>query len=227
MSEGRVLVIEDDAKTRETIALYLAREGFSFAGAADGPSGLAAARAKPPDLVVLDLMLPGLDGLAVCRALRRDTAVPIIMLTARTTDEDVRRGLDLGADDYVAKPFSPRTLVARIRAVLRRTRDDVAPKEIAAGSLLIDRARHLVAVAGTDVDLTPTEFRLLALLAASPGRVWSRALLVERVLGGESEAAERTIDAHVMNLRRKLTAQAGAPRVATVYGIGYRLEVPE
>ena len=221
-----MLVIEDDAKTRETIALYLAREGFTFAGAADGPSGLAAARAKPPDLVVLDLMLPGLDGLAVCRELRRVSAVPIIMLTARTTDEDVRKGLDLGADDYVAKPFSPRTLVARIRAVLRRTRDDVAPKEVTAGSLRIDRTRHLVTVSGAGVPVTRTEFRLLALLAGSPGRVFSRTLLVERVLGGESEAAERTIDAHVMNLRRKLAPHAEAPRVATVFGVGYRLEVP-
>ena len=226
MSEGRVLVIEDDAKTRETIALYLAREGFTFAGAADGPSGLAAAREKPPDLVVLDLMLAGLDGLAVCKELRRASAVPIIMLTARTTDEDVRRGLDLGADDYVAKPFSPRTLLARIRAVLRRTRDDVAPKEIAVGSLRIDRARHAATVDGAEVPLTRTEFRLLAVLAESPGRVFSRTSLVERVLGIDTDTAERTIDAHVMKVRRKLSPLAGAPVLATVFGVGYRLEVP-
>jgi DNA-binding response OmpR family regulator len=225
MSEGRVLVIEDDAKTRETIALYLAREGFAFAGAADGPSGLAAARAKNPDLVVLDLMLPGLDGLAVCRELRRFSAVPIIMLTARTTDADVQRGLDLGADDYVAKPFSPRTLVARIRAVLRRTRDDVAPEEILVGPLRIDRARHTATVGGNEVALTRTEFRLLAVLAESPGRVFSRTLLVERVLGIDTDTAERTIDAHVMKVRRKLSLVAGAPVLATVFGVGYRLEI--
>ncbi len=226
MWEGRVLVIEDDAKTRETIALYLAREGFTFQGAADGPEGLAAAREKSPDLVVLDLMLPGLDGLALCRELRRVSAVPIIMLTARTTEEDVRKGLDLGADDYVAKPFSPRTLVARIRAVLRRTRDDVAPREITAGSLSIDRARHRVTISGEDVPLTRTEFRLLAVLAEAPGRVFSRTLLVERVLGSDADTAERTIDAHVMNVRRKLLLLAGAPVVATVFGVGYRLEAP-
>ena len=221
-----MLVIEDDAKTRETIALYLAREGFQFTGVADGPSGLAAARAKPPDLVVLDLMLPCLDGLAVCRELRRASAVPIIMLTARTTDADVQRGLDLGADDYVAKPFSPRTLVARIRAVLRRTHDDVAQKEIAVGSLLIDRARHVVTVRGAEVPLTRTEFRLLTVLAESPGRVFSRTLLVERVLGIDTDTAERTIDAHVMKVRRKLQPHAGAPVLATVFGVGYRLESP-
>jgi DNA-binding response OmpR family regulator len=224
MSEGRVLVIEDDAKTRETIALYLAREGFTFVGVADGPAGLAAARAKAPDLVVLDLMLPGLDGLSVLKELRLVSAVPVILLTARTTDEDVRRGLDCGADDYVAKPFSPRTLLARVRAVLRRTRDEVSPREIAAGSLRVDRARHSVTVDGGEISLTRTEFRLLALLAEAPGRVFTRPFLVERLLGSDAQTAERTIDAHVMNVRRKLASFAKAPRILTVFGIGYRLE---
>ena len=226
MTAGRILLVEDDARVRETVRLYLAREGFTALEAADGPSGLEAVRSKRPDLVVLDVMLPGLDGFSVCREIRKFSAVPVILLTARTQDEEVRKGLDLGADDYVPKPFSPRTLVARVRAVLRRTRDETGPAEVLAGALRIDRARHRAEVSGTAVDLTPTEFRLLALLAGSPGRVWSRALLVERVLGGESEATERTIDAHVMNLRRKLAPHARAPRVATVFGVGYRLETP-
>jgi DNA-binding response OmpR family regulator len=226
MTAGRVLLVEDDAKVRETLRLYLAREGFATLEAADGPSGLEAVRAKRPDLVVLDVMLPGLDGFSVCREIRTFSAVPVILLTARTQDEEIRKGLDFGADDYVPKPFSPRTLVARVRAVLRRTRDEAGPGEIAVGALHVDRAQHRAIVAGTTVDLTPTEFRLLSLLAASQGRVFSRALLVERVLGGESEATERTVDAHVMNLRRKLAVHPGAPRVATVYGVGYRLDVP-
>jgi DNA-binding response OmpR family regulator len=226
MTAGRILLVEDDAKVRETVRLYLAREGFTALEAADGPSGLDAVRMKKPDLVVLDVMLPGLDGFSVCREIRTFSAVPVILLTAKTLDEDVRKGLDLGADDYVPKPFSPRTLVARIRAVLRRTRDEAGPAEFSAGALRVDRARHRAEVAGEAVELTPTEFRLLVLLAASPGRVWSRLQLVERVLGGESEATERTIDAHVMNLRRKLAPHARAPRVATVFGVGYRLEMP-
>jgi DNA-binding response OmpR family regulator len=224
MTAGRILLVEDDAKVRETVRLYLAREGFTALEAADGPSGLEAVRAKKPDLVVLDVMLPGLDGFSVCREIRKFSAVPVILLTAKTQDEDVRKGLDLGADDYVPKPFSPRTLVARVRAVLRRTRDETGPAEVSLGALRVDRARHRAEVGGTAVELTPTEFRLLALLASTPGRVWSRLQLVERVLGGESEATERTIDAHVMNLRRKLAPHAGSPRVATVFGVGYRLE---
>jgi DNA-binding response OmpR family regulator len=226
MTAGRILLVEDDARVRETVRLYLAREGFTALEAADGPSGLEAVRSKRPDLVVLDVMLPGLDGFSVCREIRKFSAVPVILLTARTQDEEVRKGLDLGADDYVPKPFSPRTLVARVRAVLRRTREETGPAELEAGRLRIDRARHRAEIAGDAVDLTPTEFRLLALLAAAPGRVFSRSQLVERALGGESEATERTIDAHVMNLRRKLAPHGGAPRVATVFGVGYRLETP-
>jgi DNA-binding response OmpR family regulator len=226
MTAGRVLLVEDDAKVRETVRLYLAREGFTALEAVDGRSGLEAVRTRKPDLVVLDVMLPGLDGFSVCREIRTFSAVPVILLTAKTQDEDVRKGLDLGADDYVPKPFSPRTLVARIRAVLRRTRDEAGPAELSLGALRVDRGRHRAEVGGEPVELTPTEFRLLALLAAAPGRVFSRSQLVERVLGGESEATERTIDAHVMNLRRKLGARPEAPRVATVFGVGYRLEAP-
>jgi DNA-binding response OmpR family regulator len=226
MTAGRILLVEDDAKVRETVRLYLAHEGFTALEATDGPSGLDAVRTKRPDLVVLDVMLPGLDGFSVCREIRRLSAVPVILLTAKTQDEDVRKGLDLGADDYVPKPFSPRTLVARVRAVLRRTRDEAGPAELSLGALRVDRTRHRAEIGGEAVDLTPTEFRLLALLASTPGRVWSRLQLVERVLGGESEATERTIDAHVMNLRRKLAPHATSPRVATVFGVGYRLETP-
>ncbi|HEY0556941.1 MAG TPA: response regulator transcription factor [Thermoanaerobaculia bacterium] len=183
-------------------------------------------------MVVLDVMLPGIDGLAVCRALRAESEVPVILLTARTTEEDRLRGLDLGADDYVSKPFSPRELVARVRAVLRRS----APREPAAGSqplrfrgLVLDPARRAVEAAGRPVPLTPSELRLLETLAGAPGRTFSRAELVERAFGWDYEGMERTVDVHVKNLRRKLGPRPGGgppgedhPWIETVWGLGYR-----
>src|SRR5262245_54863472 len=172
-------------------------------------------------------MLPGLDGLEVCRRLRTDGAPPIIMLTARSTEEDRLEGLDLGADDYVTKPFSPRELAARVWAVLRRVRDSGEEPSIRVGGLVVDTARHQVTTDGTLVDLTPREFRLLAVLARSPGRAFARSELVERAFGADSEALERTVDVHVVNLRRKLEPDPAHPVwIETVYGVGYRLKPP-
>ena len=218
----RILLVEDDPKTREMVALYLQREGYDVATAEDGVRALEVAREREPHLVVLDLMLPRMDGLAVCRALRDvgpASARPgIIMVTARTTEEDKLTGLDLGADDYVTKPFSPRELMARIRAVLRRAaEEDVL--EIA--GITIDRVQREVRVSDADVALTPTEYRLLVALATAAGRTFTRQELVERAFGEDYEGLDRTVDVHIKNLRKKLGAAGEA--VATVFGVGYKL----
>lgn len=215
----RILLVEDDAKTREMVALYLGREGYDVATAEDGVRALEVAREREPHLVVLDLMLPRMDGLAVCRALRDSPAAPgIIMVTARSTEDDKLTGLDLGADDYVTKPFSPRELMARVRAVLRRAAgEDVL--EVA--GIAIDRLRREVRADGAEVPLTPTEYRLLDALATAAGRTFTRQELVERAFGEDYEGLDRTVDAHIMNLRRKLGA-AGTS-IATVFGVGYKL----
>jgi DNA-binding response OmpR family regulator len=212
----RILLVEDDPKTRATVALYLEREGYEVATAADGVEALERAHAWEPHLIVLDLMLPRLDGLAVCRALR-ESATPIIMVTARSTEEDKLTGLDLGADDYVTKPFSPRELMARVRAVLRRAAEEDV---IEAGGLTLDRAAREVLVGGTVVPVTPTEYRLLEALARAGGRTFTRQELVERALGEEYDGLDRTVDVHVMNLRRKL-GEAGKA-IVTVFGVGYK-----
>jgi DNA-binding response OmpR family regulator len=214
----RVLLVEDDPKTREMVALYLQREGYDVATAEDGVRALEVAREREPHLVVLDLMLPRMDGLAVCRALRASPSVPgIIMVTARTTEDDKLAGLDLGADDYVTKPFSPRELMARVRAVLRRAaEEDVV--EIA--GIAIDRVRREVRANDAEVPLTPTEYRLLDALATAAGRTFTRQELVERAFGDDYEGLDRTVDVHVKNLRRKL-GDAGEA-IATVFGVGYK-----
>ena len=214
----RILLVEDDPKTREMVALYLQREGYDVATAEDGVRALEVAREREPHLVVLDLMLPRMDGLAVCRALRESPAVPgIIMVTARTTEEDKLAGLDLGADDYVTKPFSPRELMARVRAVLRRAaEEDVV--EIA--GITIDRVQREVRVGGDEVALTPTEYRLLDALAAAVGRTFTRQELVDRAFGEDYDGLDRTVDVHIKNLRRKLGAAGEA--IATVFGVGYK-----
>jgi DNA-binding response OmpR family regulator len=214
----RILLVEDDPKTRSTVALYLQREGYDVATAEDGLAALEAAREREPHLVVLDLMLPRMDGLGVCRALRESGNSPaIIMVTARSTEDDKLTGLDLGADDYVTKPFSPRELMARIRAVLRRAADDDV---IEAAGITVDRASHEVRVGESAVAVTPTEFRLLDALARSAGRTFTRQELVERAFGAEYEGLDRTVDVHVMNLRKKL-GEAGKA-IVTVFGVGYR-----
>ncbi|MBI1795697.1 MAG: response regulator transcription factor [Candidatus Eisenbacteria bacterium] len=219
-----ILVVDDDAKTVASVRLYLEHAGFAVVTAGDGRTALERARAAPPpDLVVLDLMLPGVDGLAVCRRLREESSVPIIMLTARSTEEDRLEGLDTGADDYVVKPFSPRELTARVRAVLRRVPGSSDGPPVRAGDLVIDPARHEATLAGVRLDLTPREFRLIEVLARAPGRAFTRAELVERAFGADSNALDRTIDAHIVNLRRKVETDPARPeRIETVFGVGYR-----
>jgi DNA-binding response OmpR family regulator len=218
---SRVLVVDDNVRTQEAIVLYLRHAGYDVDVAATGPDALAAAADRQPDLIVLDLMLPGLSGLDVCRALRERTDVPIIMVTARTAEEDKLEGLRSGADDYVTKPFSPRELVARIATVLRRSRR--GPRVIRAGDVEIDLTARAVRRGAHAIAMTPAEFRLLEVLAASPGRAWTRAELGERAFGLEYDALDRTIDAHVMNLRRKLERDRANPElIQTVFGVGYR-----
>ena len=215
----RILLVEDDPKTRDTVALYLRREGHEVVTADDGVRALEAAHAHEPHLVVLDLMLPRMDGLAVCRALRESPLRPgIIMVTARTTEDDKLTGLDLGADDYVTKPFSPRELMARVRAVLRRASEEDV---ISAGPIAVDRVRREVRVHDALVTLTPTEYRLLESLVRAPGRTFTRQELVERAFGDDYDGLDRTVDVHVKNLRRKLGDAGNA--IATVFGVGYKL----
>jgi len=228
--ETAILVVDDDRKIVELVALYLRKEGFRVLQAYDGASAIELARAERPALAILDLMLPGVNGLVVCKTIQREQRVPVIMLTARSTEEDRLRGLDLGADDYVVKPFSPRELVSRVRAVLRRT---LPAPEAGNGQatldldpLHIDVQGHTARVGDRPVELTPTEFRLLLALARAPGAVFSRQQLIDRVFDQDFEGYERNIDVHVMNLRRKLNLPPTAPlAIKTVYGVGYKFEV--
>jgi DNA-binding response OmpR family regulator len=226
---ARILVIDDEPSVHDVARAYLEHEGHDVLAAISGRDGLALARALRPDVVILDLMLPDLSGELVCAELRQDSDVAIVMLTARSTEADRVRGLDLGADDYLVKPFSPRELTARVRALLRRTGAGrtgtaTAGPSFDNGALRIDTERHQVVVQGRPVDLTPCEFKLLTTLAGTPGRVFSRFELINRVQGYDYEGYERTIDAHVKNLRRKIEPDAGRPRyVQTVHGVGYRL----
>jgi two-component system alkaline phosphatase synthesis response regulator PhoP len=223
MADKRVLVVDDDVKSVELVKLYLDRDGYQVVTAYNGVEALRLARESYPDLVVLDLMLPDIDGIEICRTLRRESDVPIIMLTARTTDQDKLTGLDLGADDYVTKPFSPKELVARVRAVLRRLPGDRVPEEIKAGRLSMNFATHEARFDGRLLDLTSVEFKLLGILAREPGRVHSRTSLIEEALGYDFEGFDRTIDVHILNLRRKLEPDPSHPRyIKTVYGIGYK-----
>ena len=226
----RVLVVDDEPSVQEVARAYLEREGFIVDSAIDGRQALAAIERRPPQLIVLDLMLPGVTGEEIAARVRERSDVPILMLTAKAGEEQRLVGFQLGADDYLVKPFSSRELVARVKAILRRAGEGDAPLSALAtfddGRLRIDELRHEVHVMGERVDLTPTEFRLLAALASYPGRVYSRFELMNRVQGTGFDGNERTIDAHVKNLRRKLERDPAAPRyVQTVHGIGYRLGV--
>ena len=223
----RILVVDDEPKIAELARDYLEHAGFSVRIAGDGTAALAAVRRDRPDLIVLDLGLPGVDGLDVTRSVRRDSNVPVIMLTARDDELDKLLGLELGADDYLTKPFSPRELVARVRAVLRRVDAAAAPGSdslIRAGDLTLDVPRMRAEVRGHAVELTPTEFALLAAIARQPGRIFTRSQLLDAVHGVAFESYERAIDTHIKNLRRKIEPDPRRPvHILTVYGVGYRL----
>ncbi len=219
-----ILVVDDEAKIVKLAKDYLENAHFRVRTAADGITALAVARQEKPELIVLDLNLPGMDGLDVCRTLRRESDVPIIMLTARVEETDRLIGLELGADDYITKPFSPRELVARVRVVLRRVQGGVrTPGMIAAADLEIDLQGHTVTRRGEDIPLSRTEFNLLAYLAQYPGQTFSRAQLLNHLHGYSDTGYDRSIDAHVKNLRRKLEPDPADPRyILTVYGVGYK-----
>jgi len=219
-----VLVVEDEIEIARVVRDYLRNAGFEVIVVGDGGSAVASVRSAKPDLLVLDLGLPGRDGLDVAREIRRWSDTPIVMLTARGDETDRIVGLEIGADDYVVKPFSPKELVARVRAVLRRSRTAARGDEVVrAGDVEIDTAKMRVTVGGMLVDLTPTEFQLLATLAREPGRVFTRSQLLDAVHGVAIESYERAIDAHVKNIRRKIEPEPGSPRyVVTVHGVGYR-----
>ena len=223
MAGKKVLVVDDDVKTVELVKLYLNRDGYQVLTAYDGIEALRLARESCPDLIVLDLMLPDIDGLEVCRILRHESDVPIIMLTARTTDQDKLIGLGLGADDYVTKPFSPKVLAARVWAVLRRLPGERGPEEIKHGELSMNFTKHEAWFAGRSLNLTSIEFKLLGVLTREPGRVFTRARLIEAALGYDFAGFDRTIDVHILNIRRKLEPDPNHSRyIKTVYGVGYK-----
>lgn len=224
MAQYSVLIVDDDVKLVQLLRTYFDKEGFIVFSANDGLDALQLVREKKPDIMILDVMLPGLDGWDICRRIRRDNDIPIIMLTARDEESDRLIGLEIGADDYVTKPFSPKEVVARARVILRRAHKEVVRNEpVRAGSLLIDMERHLVIQGSQSLELTPTEFKILELLAVNAGKVFSRLQIVEQTQGYTFEGYERTIDAHVKNLRRKLENNPKEPQyIQTVYGIGYK-----
>ncbi len=224
-----ILLVDDEPRIVQLVRDYLEHGGFTVLTASDGPAALRSARTGRPDLVVLDLGLPGLDGLDVARSLRRDGDVPIIMLTARTEESDKLVGLELGADDYLTKPFSPKELVARVRAVLRRAEGMREPSDVirVGSDVELDVPRMDARFGGRRVDLTKTEFQLLAVMARQPGRVFTRAQLLDAVRGVAFESYERAIDAHVKNIRKKIEPDPSTPRyVLTVFGVGYRFAEP-
>jgi len=229
--EKTALVVEDDKSVSQLIRLYLAQVGYKVISAEDGLVGLRMALEDTPDIVLLDLNLPGMDGLGVCRNVRKDSEVPIIMVTARVDEDDRLTGLDLGADDYVSKPFSPRELVARVNAVLRRTSRDSEKRSesgnlVSAGDIAIDLDRRSATVLGDEIELTPTEFRLLAYFIEGRGRTVSREQIIENVFGYDFSGYDRTVDTHVSNLRKKLEiANPDRQHLKTMYGVGYRFDV--
>jgi len=221
----KILVVDDEKKITDILKAYLEREGYQVSAAYDGSSALESMRKNPPDLVVLDLMLPGISGWDVCRQLRRDSNIPVIMLTARDETAEKIIGLELGADDYVTKPFDPKEVVSRIKAVLRRSTGSISPKSIISiGDITIDLQKHLVTIRGETVELTPNEFELLRVLSESPGRVFTRMQLLDETQGDAYEGYERTIDSHIKNLRKKIEPDPEKPAyIITVFGVGYKM----
>ena len=222
-----VLVVDDNAKIVEVLSVYLDKEGFEVRTAADGPEAIASVAEQVPDIALLDIMLPGVDGIELTRRFQREHDLPVILITAKTDEIDRLIGLEVGADDYISKPFSPREVVARVKAVLRRvegSRTDGATGVLTVGDLVVDIERREVSVAGSPTELTRTEFELIATMASHPGHVYSRLQLLEAVSGDAFEGYERTIDAHVKNLRRKLGDDPKNPKyVKTVFGVGYKV----
>jgi two-component system, OmpR family, alkaline phosphatase synthesis response regulator PhoP len=221
-----VLVAEDDLTHAELVRRYLRREGHSVHVVHDGRSAIDETRCRRPDLLIVDVMMPNVDGLDVCRVLRQEMSVPVLMLTARSTRDDLLLGFDLGADDYLTKPYDPRELMARVRALLRRVQRTAEPADLPlrVGDLTVDPVRHAVTVRGERVECTAAEFRILATLAAEPQRVFTRGQLVERAYGVDAFITERTIDVHVMNLRKKIEVAPRSPDyLLTVHGVGYKL----
>lgn len=220
-----ILVIDDEHQIVEICRDYLMAAGFNVLTAQDGPSGISIAHRNHPDMVVLDLMLPGMDGLDVCKLLRSEVDIPIIMLTARVEEIDKLIGLELGADDYITKPFSPRELVARVRTVLRRA-NGISPSDmIRTGTFTLDRTRYLAVLPDKEVSLTPTEFDILATLVSQPGRIFTRAQLLTAARGVAFDSYERAIDSHIRNIRRKVEASENEPQhIITVHGVGYKFK---
>ncbi|MGB0383722.1 MAG: response regulator transcription factor [Ardenticatenaceae bacterium] len=221
-----IMVVDDEARLRSLVKAYLTKEGFRVVTASDGREALFVAREEKPDLIILDVMMPNMDGYEFMRLHSKERDTPIIMLTAKVEDNDTVLGLELGADDYVTKPFSPRTLVARVKAVLRRTEKKTHQAEVLRiGDIILDRTNHFVKVKDKFINLTPSEFDLLALLMANPGRAFSRADLLQRVQGALYDGYDRTVDVHIKNLRAKIEPNRRSPRyIETVYGVGYRFK---
>jgi DNA-binding response OmpR family regulator len=226
---AHILVAEDDRRQAEIVRSYLVAERYEVSVVHDGRAALEQARRSRPDLLVLDVMMPELDGLNVCRLLRQESSVPILMLTARSDEDDLLLGLDVGADDYLTKPYSPRELTARVRTLLRRVERAARPTGLLlrVGPIAVDLNGHIVSVDGRAVDCTPTEFAILAALSEQPDRVFTRAQLLERISGIDRDSTERAIDTHVLNLRRKIEVNPRRPvLLLTVYGVGYKLTEP-
>ena len=227
MNNRKVLIVDDDAKTVDLVQLYLKRDGYKVLVAYNGIDALKIAHDAKPDLIVLDLMIPGINGIEVCKKIREESEVPIIMLTAKTTEEDRLLGLDIGADDYVTKPFSPRELAARVRAVLRRMPDESLTRgneEVRYDNLVLNFRKFEALLNGIPLELTNIEFKLLGIMVKEPNRVFSRAQLIERTVGYDFEGFDRTIDVHIHNLRKKLEIDVDNPKyIKTVYGAGYKL----
>ena len=224
MVAKKILIVDDDVKTVDLVKLYLQRDGHTVLTAYDGLDALRIFKESQPNLVVLDLMLPGMDGMEICRRLREESDVPIIMLTARTRDQDKLTGLDSGADDYVCKPFSPGELAARVRAILRRLPAERGPVEMRCGGLRVNFLKREAFADNRPLDLTAVEFKILAAFLREPGRVFDRLELIEKVFGYDFEGFDRAIDVHIFNLRRKLEPDPKHPKyIKTIYGAGYKL----
>jgi two-component system alkaline phosphatase synthesis response regulator PhoP len=223
----KIFVVDDEPQIVKVLKAYLEKAGFQVVTAADGQSALSTFQREKPDFLILDLNLPGIDGLDVCRTIRRESNIPILMLTARVEEADRLIGLELGADDYVIKPFSPREVVARVRTIFRRVSADPSlPKMIQLGELEIDQDQHTVTLAGKAIELTPTEFDILVVLAGQPKRVFTRLQIMEQAQGDAFEGYERTIDAHIKNIRSKLEPDPKNPLyIQTVFGVGYKMGV--